>query len=102
MNDIRRAILSEQFTYHPPIGNQTRRYEVIREKAKELALMIEDACPDSGEKTLALVGLRESVMWANASIAINENVATATRKFQCCGRDRDSDGNCDHHPVKKP
>lgn len=60
------------FTYHAPFGDQPARYRDIREKAKELAQMINDHCPESREKSLALTNLQQATMWANASIAINE------------------------------
>ena len=60
------------YTYHAPKANQPARYVAIREKAKELALLIEQCCPDSREKSLAFTNLEQSVMWANASIARNE------------------------------
>lgn len=60
------------FTYHAPFGDQAERYVKIRETAKELALVIMENCPDSREKSVALTKVQESVMWANASIAINE------------------------------
>lgn len=60
------------FTYHKPFGNQAERYGFIRAAAKSLALVMRDACPESREKALALTNLQQSVMWANASIAINE------------------------------
>ena len=58
--------LNNIYTYHAPKGDQQERYEDIREKARELAELIERCCPDSREK------LEEAVMWANASIARNE------------------------------
>jgi hypothetical protein len=67
-----------RFTYHKPIGNQPQRYERIRNKARELALLLRDACPDSRERSKALTDLQQCIMWANASIAINENESTAT------------------------
>lgn len=60
------------FTYHKPINDQPQRYEAIREKAKELATLINISCPESREKSLAITNLQQSIMWANASIAINE------------------------------
>ncbi len=60
------------YTYHAPKADQPARYVAIREKAKELALLVEDCCPDSREKSLAFTKLEECVMWANASIARNE------------------------------
>jgi len=60
------------FTYHPPKGDQTERYESIRENAKKFAKHIDDTCPDSAEKTIAIRRLQECVMHANSSIAINE------------------------------
>ena len=64
--------IESAFTYHAPKGNQSKRYEAIRGVAKQVALMIDDFCPNSREKSLALTKLEEAVMWANASIARNE------------------------------
>lgn len=64
--------INKNFTYHAPKGDQTERYEAIRTKARELAELIEESCPDSREKSLANTKLEEAVMWANASIARNE------------------------------
>jgi hypothetical protein len=61
------------FTYHSPKGNQPERYEQIRGFAKSMAAMLETNCPESREKSLAFTSLQQMVMWANASIAINEN-----------------------------
>ena len=64
--------IENTFTYHRPFGNQPQRYEDIRNEAKSLAKTIQEACPESREKSLALTNLQQAVMWANASIAINE------------------------------
>lgn len=64
--------INNDYTYHPPFGTQLVRYERIRFKAKELALLIDADCPDSREKSLAFTHLDEVVMFANASIARNE------------------------------
>jgi hypothetical protein len=63
--------IENNFKYHSPKEGQTEKYEAIREKAKELAYLIEDVCPNSREKSVALTNLETSVMWANASIARN-------------------------------
>ena len=59
------------FTYHAPKEGQPAKYQAIREKAKELAYLINDLTPDSREKDLAVTKLEECVMWANAGIARN-------------------------------
>ena len=64
--------IENNYTYHAPKEDQPKRYEAIRGKAKELALLIEDVCPTSREKSLAFTKLEEGVMWANAAIARNE------------------------------
>ena len=64
--------LESRFTYHAPKNDQTARYISIREKAKELAYMIDELCPKSRERSLAFTKLDETVMWANASIARND------------------------------
>lgn len=66
-------MIENNYTYHPPIGDQAERYTSIRAKAKELAQLIEDSCPSNNrEKALAFTNLEQAVMWANASIARNE------------------------------
>ncbi len=64
--------LASRFTYYPPKGTQQDRYVAVRTRAFELASFIEDNCPASRERTLAIGKIEEAVMWANASIARNE------------------------------
>ena len=60
------------FTYHAPKDGQQDRYEFLRSAALNLAIYIQVFCPESRERSVALTKLQELVMWANASIAINE------------------------------
>jgi len=64
--------INNTFTYHKPFGTQPQRYEELRSSAKTLAELISKNCPESRERSLALTNLQQSIMWANASIAINE------------------------------
>lgn len=64
--------IDNTFTYHKPFGDQAQRYEGLRNKAKELARLIQQTCPVSREKSLVITNLQQAIMWANASIAINE------------------------------
>lgn len=70
--DYMNKIIENNFTYHAPKGDQSERYILIRETAKNLAYIIDSDCPNSREKSLAMTKLEECVMWANASIARNE------------------------------
>ena len=63
------AQIENAFKYHAPKPGQQEKYVAIREKAKELAYMIDELCPSSRERSLASTNLEQSVMWANASIA---------------------------------
>ncbi len=65
--------IDRNFKYHAPHGNQTARYVELRNEAGKFAHLIHKFCPDSREKSLAMTKLEESVMWANAAIARNEN-----------------------------
>ncbi len=64
--------LDNIYKYHTPKEGQPARYEAIRNKAKELAELIEAECPASREQSVAFTKLEEAVMWANAAIARNE------------------------------
>jgi hypothetical protein len=57
------------FSYHAPTGDQPAKYERIRAKARELAELIADDCPDTRERSLAQTNIEQAVFWANASIA---------------------------------
>ena len=61
--------LNKIYKYHAPKEGQPAKYEAIRAKAKELALLIETECPDSRERSVAFTNLETAVMWANAAIA---------------------------------
>jgi len=63
--------IENNFMYHAPKEGQPEIYTMLREKAKELAYLIDEKCPNSREKSLAMTKLEEAVMWANASVARN-------------------------------
>ena len=64
--------IENNFMYHVPKEGQPQKYEMLREEAKKLAYIIEELCPSSREKSLAVTKLEEAIMWANASIARGE------------------------------
>ena len=63
------ADLANRFTYHAPHNGQVETYQEIRDAAHELAKLLNERCPESREKSLAVTHLEDAVMWANASIA---------------------------------
>ena len=65
------AKIENAFTYHAPKNGQPEKYQAIREKAKELAYLIQELVPPSREQSLAITKLEECSMWANAGIARN-------------------------------
>lgn len=77
INPDEQAELDNIFSYHKPFGDQPARYEALRSKAKELGVLIIGLCPRSADRSAALRKLREAVMTANASIAINEKEPVA-------------------------
>ena len=65
--------LEKNLTNHPPVSETVvGRFESIRVQAKRFATEIDQECPDSREKSLAFTNLEQSVMWAIASIARNQ------------------------------
>lgn len=63
--------IEKNFSYHPPQPGQQEKYESIRAKYKELAYLIEEVCPPSRERAIAMTELEQSHMMANAAIARN-------------------------------
>lgn len=61
--------IKNDFTYHKPPSTVQDTFVELREKAKELALLIADKVPAGREQSTALTRLEEAVMHANAGIA---------------------------------
>ncbi|MDT2194096.1 DUF7681 family protein [Paenibacillus larvae] len=53
-------------------SRDSEKYTNYEKRQKELAYLINEICPNSREKSLAITNLEQVVMWANASIARNE------------------------------
>jgi hypothetical protein len=58
------------FTYHSPNEDQQKRYVELRAAAKNLAYSIKSCTKPSADQSAAYRLLRECVMTANASIAL--------------------------------
>lgn len=58
------------FSYHSPTGDQPQKYETIRKAAKEFATVLVENTPDCEDQATAICLLRECVMMANASVAL--------------------------------
>lgn len=63
--------LDDIFKYHPPDEQQKARYHIIREAAKDFATVLLANTPPSPDQSAAIRKLRECVMTANASIALD-------------------------------
>ena len=68
MRDLKQ--LDNAFTYHPATEEQQHKYKRVRATAKELARAILEECPECADRTHAVRQVREAVMTANASIAL--------------------------------
>jgi hypothetical protein len=77
---IRRMTLDEAdefraercFKYHAPKPDQIPRYTLIRDYGKQFAKLLIEKCPAGKERSQALGNIQQTVMWANAAIAIGE------------------------------
>lgn len=59
------------FSYHAPTHEKSTKYDALRSAAADLALEIARLCPKSADRTVALRKVREAVMYANASVALD-------------------------------
>jgi hypothetical protein len=65
--------INNRFSYHAP-GSKSEidKFTTIRDWGRNFANCINNFCPDSREKSLAITKLEEAVMWANAAIMRRE------------------------------
>lgn len=64
------AMIEDVFSYHPATDAQKVQYEAVRAGAKAFAKILLANTPPCPDQTFALRELRNSVMTANASIAL--------------------------------
>ena len=77
--------LATRFSSHRPKRGQPERYERLRDKAHDLALLIEQEAPASRERSLAFTKLEEAIMHANAAIARHGEADDKTDAPPTCG-----------------
>lgn len=66
---MNKAEIENFFVYHAPNDAQIPLYNKLRQKARELADVINECTPPSADQTAAIRKVREAVMTANAAIA---------------------------------
>ncbi|HLJ87760.1 MAG TPA: hypothetical protein VKZ53_13120 [Candidatus Angelobacter sp.] len=59
------------FQYHSPREDQLPKYSAIREAAKQFAKVVLENTPKCADQTAAIRKIRESMMTANAAIALD-------------------------------
>ena len=65
------ADLEELFTYHPPNAIQELAYTNLRKAAKQFATVILQNTPPSADQSAAIRKVRETIMTANAAVALD-------------------------------
>lgn len=65
------ADIEKRFTYKNPTLDQICAMNIVRHKGKELAMLIDQLCPDCREKSLSITNIEDAVMWANSGIVRN-------------------------------
>jgi hypothetical protein len=64
--------IDKLFTYHTPTNESVGKLVDVREAARVFAKVIEQAVPDSADKTASFRKLRDCVMTCNAAIVLNQ------------------------------
>ena len=59
-------------SYHPLTPGRGEIHERLREAAKAYCSTLDEVLPPSREGSLAFTALQESLMWANAAVAIHD------------------------------
>ena len=72
--------IHNRFSFHPGSPMQAPVHATVRFRYKVLAFFMDTLLPESREKSLALSRLQESMMWANAAVAMTE---PASGQDQC-------------------
>ena len=79
------ATIAHNFKYHPPTGSAVVDHQRVLDKAKELALLIDEVSPAGAgrEKATAITKCEEAMMWACAGIARHSVEPTKFQTSDC-------------------
>jgi len=74
------ATIAHNFKYHAPGAADPAKHAQIRDKARELAVLIDDLLPPAAgrEKATAITNVEQAMMWACAGICRHPVKATNT------------------------
>lgn len=72
------ADLHNRFAYHAPGPGKQEAHADLRNACFLLASAINELCPDSREKSLAVTSIEEAMFWGNAALA-RHNTETGAR-----------------------
>lgn len=61
--------IKERFHYHSPSLDGVQRHAELSDAFVSIAVLVDDICPDSREKSLVLTKLEEAKFWASAAVA---------------------------------
>lgn len=59
-------------SYHPLTEGRDIIHSKLRQAAIQYCHVLDEVCPSSRESSLAFTALQESLMWANAAVAIHD------------------------------
>lgn len=63
--------IDDIFSFHPATPDTGPYHDQVRALCKELAEELVNRTPESREQSLMLTSLQQTMMWANAAIAIH-------------------------------
>lgn len=69
------AQIENNFRFHPQIAGQSEMAATLRAKTREMAYVINDLCPPSRERQIAMQHLEQAMFYAEAAFKRNDYVA---------------------------
>ena len=64
--------IDKPFAYHKPSDDGLSKINSLREKFSELQNLINETCPDSRHKSVAITNLETTAMWAIKAVVFND------------------------------
>lgn len=65
-------MIDKPFAYHKPSDDGLAKINALREKYSDLQRAIEENCPPSRQKSVAITELETSAMWAIKAVVFND------------------------------
>lgn len=64
--------MDKRVAYHHPSKQGLEKLHLLREAFSDILFQVEELCPETRERAVAITNIETAAMWANKSVVFND------------------------------